>query len=115
MKQTVSAPLLARSSSGASLDLDAPAAPMTPSKEENMHLVGGSSSNLGSLTDSFVVRWRKRVAVLIALLVFQSCSSFILASFEQLLQRHSVVVFFLTMVHMCSRAEAPTRHWPSID
>ena len=32
------------------------------------------------------------------LLVFQSCSSFILASFEQLLRRHSVVVFFLTML-----------------
>jgi Mg/Co/Ni transporter MgtE len=36
--------------------------------------------------------------VLVALLAFQSCSSFILASFETLLQKHTVVVFFLTML-----------------
>ena len=36
--------------------------------------------------------------MLVGLLVFQSCSSFILASFEHLLQNHSVVVFFLTML-----------------
>ena len=47
---------------------------------------------------SFSQRLRKRAGVLVALLVFQSCSSFILASFEKLLQRHSVVVFFLTML-----------------
>ena len=57
----------------------------------------GSVSGV-SFNDPFVYRWRKRTAVLIALLVFQSCSSFILAHFEQLLQKHSVVVFFLTML-----------------
>ena len=51
-----------------------------------------------SMADPFAFRWRKRTAVLVALLAFQSCSSFILAHFEKLLQRHSVVVFFLTML-----------------
>lgn len=46
----------------------------------------------------FAARLRKRAGLLIALLVFQSCSSFILSTYEQLLQRHSVVVFFLTML-----------------
>jgi Mg/Co/Ni transporter MgtE len=48
--------------------------------------------------EPFAVRLRKRAGVLVALLIFQSCSSFILASFEALLKRHSVVVFFLTML-----------------
>ena len=48
--------------------------------------------------EPFVTRLRKRAGVLVGLLVFQSCSSFILASFEKLLQKHSVVVFFLTML-----------------
>ena len=48
--------------------------------------------------EPFVYRLRKRAGVLIALLVFQSCSSAILASFEALLKKHSVIVFFLTML-----------------
>ena len=41
---------------------------------------------------------RQRASLLVGLLVFQSCSSFILSSFAELLQRHTVVVFFLTML-----------------
>ena len=44
------------------------------------------------------MRLRKRAGVLIGLLIFQSCSSFILASYEQLLRKHTVVVFFMTML-----------------
>ena len=46
----------------------------------------------------FFPRLQKRAGLLIGLLLFQSFSSFILSSFEQLLQRHPVVVFFLTML-----------------
>ena len=67
------------------------------SSPESMRLVD-SKSLVGSIQDSFSDRWRKRTAVLIGLLLFQSCSSFILAHFERLLQKHSVVVFFLTML-----------------
>jgi Mg/Co/Ni transporter MgtE len=45
--------------------------------------------------------WQKlleRAGVLIALLIFQSCSSFILEDYEVFLLRHSVIVFFLTML-----------------
>ena len=49
-------------------------------------------------SEPFSMRLRKRAGVLIGLLIFQSCSSFILASFEELLKKHSVVVFFLTML-----------------
>jgi len=47
---------------------------------------------------TFCSQLRKRAGLLICLLMFQSFSSFILASYEQLLQKHSVVVFFLTML-----------------
>ena len=47
---------------------------------------------------TFIQQLRKRAGVLVGLLVFQSCSSFILSSYERLLQKHSVVVFFLTML-----------------
>lgn len=40
----------------------------------------------------------ERAGVLIALLIFQSCSSFILEDYEVFLMRHSVIVFFLTML-----------------
>ena len=43
-------------------------------------------------------RLSHRAALLVGLLVFQSCSSFILSSFGELLQRHTVIVFFLTML-----------------
>ena len=68
--------------------------------DESANLVnpGLASPSQLSVADSFALRWRKRTALLIGLLAFQSCSSFILASFETLLQRHSVVVFFLTML-----------------
>jgi Mg/Co/Ni transporter MgtE len=96
--------------------------PNSPSRDSDAGapLLGGSasSSSLSSLHNaaghdgvgfkqkigllpaeaSFGVRLRKRAGVLVALLVFQSCSSFILASFEELLKKHSVVVFFLTML-----------------
>lgn len=49
-------------------------------------------------SESFWVRLRKRVALLVGLLVFQSFSSFILSTYEPLLQKHTVVVFFLTML-----------------
>ena len=46
-----------------------------------------------AMTDgSYSSRLRARVVLLVGLLVFQSCSSFILASYEDLLKRHSVVV-----------------------
>ena len=51
-----------------------------------------------SLHEPFSTRLRKRAGVLVGLLIFQSCSSAILASFEKLLQRHPVVIFFLTML-----------------
>lgn len=91
--------------------------PGSPSSNDAAPLLGsasypGSSTSLASLHSSlekprtalplpqasFAVRLRKRAGVLVALLVFQSCSSFILASFEALLKKHSVVVFFLTML-----------------
>jgi Mg/Co/Ni transporter MgtE len=43
-------------------------------------------------------RLSHRATLLVGLLVFQSCSSFILSSFGELLQRHTVIVFFLTML-----------------
>ena len=46
----------------------------------------------------FCDRLRARAMLLCGLLLFQSCSSFILSSFEALLQKHSVIVFFLTML-----------------
>jgi Mg/Co/Ni transporter MgtE len=52
----------------------------------------------GHVNESFAHQFRRRAGVLVALLAFQSCSSFILASFETLLQKHTVVVFFLTML-----------------
>ena len=52
------------------------------SSPESMRLVD-SKSLVGSIQDSFSDRWRKRTAVLIGLLLFQSCSSFILAHFER--------------------------------
>lgn len=47
---------------------------------------------------SFLVHLYYRGAWLVGLLIFQSCSSFILASNEQLLQRHPNIVYFLTML-----------------
>jgi Mg/Co/Ni transporter MgtE len=41
---------------------------------------------------------RDRASWLVGLLVFQSCSSFILAQNDQLLQNHPVIVHFLTML-----------------
>lgn len=56
---------------------------------------------------------RQRASLLVGLLVFQSCSSFILSSFAELLQRHTVVVFFLTMlvraIHLALPA-SPSAH-----
>lgn len=49
-------------------------------------------------SESFGARLRKRAGLLVGLLVFQSFSSFILSTYEPLLQRHTVVVFFLTML-----------------
>ena len=40
----------------------------------------------------------ERAGVLIALLIFQSCSSFILEDYEVFLMRHSVIVFFLPLL-----------------
>ena len=76
-----------------------PDSPGTVSKEKEPLLT--SSSFLGSggaLPPTFYQRLQKRAGVLIGLLIFQSCSSFILAHYEKLLQRHSVIVFFLTML-----------------
>lgn len=47
---------------------------------------------------SFLVHLYYRGVWLVGLLIFQSCSSFILASNEQLLQRHPNIVYFLTML-----------------
>jgi cation transporter-like permease len=65
---------------------------------EQLPLLGGFPGT--PLVDilPFWQRLRKRAGVLIALLIFQSCSSFILAHYEALLTRHSVIVFFLTML-----------------
>ena len=46
----------------------------------------------------YFIQLRGRVSLLAGLLLFQSCSSFILSSFEMLLQKHSVIVCFLTML-----------------
>jgi len=46
----------------------------------------------------FGERLRGRVTLLVGLLIFQSVSSFILASYSELLQQHSVIVYFLTML-----------------
>ena len=70
---------------------------VSPTKEREP-LLGLGAFHEGGLPPTFWQRWRKRSAVLIALLIFQSCSSFILSSYEVLLQRHSVIVFFLTML-----------------
>jgi len=47
---------------------------------------------------SFFISLRDRSSWLVGLLVFQSCSSFILARNDALLQRHPVIVHFLTML-----------------
>ena len=47
---------------------------------------------------SFCERLRGRVTLLVGLLIFQSVSSYILASYSELLQQHSVIVYFLTML-----------------
>ncbi|KAL1522100.1 hypothetical protein AB1Y20_021743 [Prymnesium parvum] len=46
----------------------------------------------------FLARLRPRAGLLVGLMIFQSCSSFILASYEPLLRRHPVLVFFMTML-----------------
>ena len=43
--------------------------------------------------------------------VFQSCSSFILSSFAELLQRHTVIVFFLTMLVGAGKASLRPRSY----
>ncbi|CAD7923372.1 unnamed protein product [Amoebophrya sp. A120] len=43
-------------------------------------------------------RFRPRAAWLIALLILQSTSSFVLASFKELIQKHPSIVYFLTML-----------------
>lgn len=64
----------------------------------------GGSVNLDSLSDepienvTFYSDLLDRGTWLIGLLIFQSCSSFILSSFEDLLQRHPSIVYFLTML-----------------
>ena len=47
---------------------------------------------------SFCTRLKPRASLLVGLLIFQSCSSFILSSYEQLLRQHPVIVFFMTML-----------------
>ena len=73
----------------------------SPGSKEHEPLLTGRLAvglNANSMPPTFGQRLRKRAGLLIGLLVFQSCSSFILASYEVLLQRHSVIVFFLTML-----------------
>lgn len=53
-----------------------------------------SVAGQAAFKDEFV----ERASWLIGLLIFQSCSSFILASNEQLLQNHPVIVYYLTML-----------------
>lgn len=50
------------------------------------------------VTTPFCQRLRGRVSLLVGLLIFQSVSSFILSSYSELLQQHSVIVYFLTML-----------------
>ena len=72
-----------------------------PSPTSATPLVGFSSVMPSSPTGSAPAaptRLSHRAALLVGLLVFQSCSSFILSSFGELLQRHTVIVFFLTML-----------------
>lgn len=73
------------------------ATPDSPGREQLPLLGGFPGSPLVDILP-FWQRLRKRAGVLIALLIFQSCSSFILAHYEALLTRHSVIVFFLTML-----------------
>ena len=56
-------------------------------------LAGGVSGAGGAL-----VGLQQRAGVLAGLLIFQSCSSFILSSYSSLLARHPVIVAFLTML-----------------
>ena len=79
----------------------------SPAKSDGAPLLGNRSSNplhlapsSMSFTDvTFMQRLRKRAGVLVALLVFQSCSSFILASFEALLKKHSVRSWHSNLAH----------------
>jgi len=52
----------------------------------------------GPVEESFLVRLRKRIGLLVGLLVFQSFSSFILAAYSDLLTHHPVIIAFLTML-----------------
>ena len=66
--------------------------------DEHAGLLGARQAQQPLELQPFLPRLQKRVTLLVGLLVFQSCSSFILSSYEQLLTQHTVVVFFLTML-----------------
>lgn len=57
-----------------------------------------TASSSSAAHESFGHRLKKRAGLLIGLLVFQSFSSFILSTYEELIKDHTVVVFFLTML-----------------
>lgn len=59
---------------------------------KSLDLPGGSTAAAGH------GNLRQRAGVLVTLLVFQSCTSFVIASYSDLLHRHPVIVAFLTML-----------------
>ena len=56
-----------------------------------------TKTKMGFMSSVFSVA-RSRVPILISLLVLQSCSSFILRHFEETLERHVQITFYLTML-----------------
>jgi hypothetical protein len=69
-----------------------------PPKASSSVSLESQTQHRASWSSSFVYSVRDRAGWLIGLLILQSLSSFIIARNEQLLQRHLVIVRFLTML-----------------
>jgi hypothetical protein len=85
-------------------------APPSSSSQENLHSPSGSNDTTGKMNSigfdlqcpmEDIPFWRAlydRCSWLIGLLLFQSCSSYILADNVELLQQHPAIIFYLTML-----------------
>lgn len=85
---------------GEAWDAASPPVPLPPGPEECAVSPDGSVGDGCPLEPDVPFRsaLRDRAAWLVGLLAAQSCSGFILARNEQLLQAHPVIVYFLTML-----------------
>jgi hypothetical protein len=70
------------------------------SLDEKLTKIKSDAMNIGhDIAESgYLVGIQERLSVLVGLLIFQSCSSFILAANEGLLSKHPAIIYFLTML-----------------